>query len=451
MASLWLWILMSAISIVNGDIEDDFRGLYEIYDDYHLFLGHISETTRDNIESESVGMEFNCPSSVSPEKPTSVHKLRPGDINVVAGIGDSLSTAYAAGAPIFLPVMLNYWGVSASIGGDKSLSSVGTLPNILRKYNPDILGYSTGEGIVFTQPKSKSFNHAVVGAKAKGLPKQARKLIDDLRAHSDVDMENDWKFITLFIGGNDLCSGCSKETSEPQEYLAFIDETLRIFHDEVPRAIVNLVGVLNAYILPELDGSLKCNLVHSIVCSCLHKDGGKEAIYERAKEYQRVVQEHIESGKFDDKDDFTVVYQPFFHETSIPKHADGSPDSSYFASDCFHLSQKGQAAQATANWNGLFEPVGSKRLEWVPGEKLNCPSVEFPYIYTNVNSKSDGLQHGYYQSDVNENPNQKLSKQTVIIVGVIGGVMLVIIIAAIVVRISKKPNRLSLNGSYQRL
>ena len=31
------------------------------------------------------------------------------------------------------------------------------------------------------------------------------------------------------------------------------------------------------------------------------------------------MQEVIESGKFDDKEDFTVVYQPFFHDTHIPK------------------------------------------------------------------------------------------------------------------------------------
>lgn len=450
MASLWLWVFVSAILMVNGDIEDDFRGLYEVYNDFHLYLGHVSETTRDQYETQSFGIEFDCPSSVAPEKPTSVHRLRPGDFNVIAAVGDSLSTAYAADASIFLPIMLNYWGVSASIGGDQSVSSVGTLPNILRKYNPDILGYSTGEGIVFTQPKSKSFNRAVVGAKAKGLPEQARKLIDDLKDHSDVDMENDWKLITLFIGGNDLCSGCTKETSEPQEYLAYIDEALQMFHDEVPRVLVNLVGVLNAYILPDLDGSLKCDLVHAIVCGCLNKGGGRDAIYVRAKEYQKIVQEHIESGKFDDKEDFTVVYQPFFHNTSIPRHEDGSPDSSYFAPDCFHLSQKGQAAQATANWNGLFEPVGSKRVEWFPGEKLNCPSKEFPYIYTNVNSMPEDLQHDYYQSAVATDQDQTLSQQTLIIAGVIGGVMLVIIVATIVVSITKK-RRLSLNASYQRL
>eukprot|EP00057_Strongylocentrotus_purpuratus_P001293 XP_001197844.2 PREDICTED: uncharacterized protein LOC757317 [Strongylocentrotus purpuratus] len=91
MASLWLWVFVSAILMVNGDIEDDFRGLYEVYNDFHLYLGHVGETTHDQYETESFGIEFDCPSSVAPEKPTSVHRLRPGDFNVIAAVGDSLS------------------------------------------------------------------------------------------------------------------------------------------------------------------------------------------------------------------------------------------------------------------------------------------------------------------------------------------------------------------------
>lgn len=75
---------------------------------------------------------------------------------------------------------------------------------------------------------------------------------------------------------------------------------------------------------------------------------------------------------------------------------------------------------------------------------------EFPYIYTNVNSMPGDLQHDYSQSAVATDQDQTLSQQTLIFAGVIGGVMLVIIVATIVVSITKK-RRLSLNASYQRL
>ncbi len=40
------------------------------------------------------------------------------------------------------------------------------------------------------------------------MPGQAEDLVSKLNADQLVDMQNDWKLITLFIGGNDLCQYC---------------------------------------------------------------------------------------------------------------------------------------------------------------------------------------------------------------------------------------------------
>merc|ERR1712198_757429 len=121
---------MSIIFMIGGvlslDPQDEFNALYQAFTANQFY----NENEVEELALQSTGFEFNCPASVSPEVPTSVHELRPGDIKIISAVGDSLSTAYAAGAPIFLPVMLNYWGVSASIGGDKDVSSIGTLPNV---------------------------------------------------------------------------------------------------------------------------------------------------------------------------------------------------------------------------------------------------------------------------------------------------------------------------------
>lgn len=37
---------------------------------------------------------------------------------------------------------------------------------------------------------------------------QANMLIARLQADPKVDFANDWKVVTLFIGGNDLCESC---------------------------------------------------------------------------------------------------------------------------------------------------------------------------------------------------------------------------------------------------
>ncbi len=67
------------------------------------------------------------------------------------------------------------------------------------------------------------------------------------------------------------------------------------------------------------------------------------------------------SFRYDTRDDFTVVIQPFFEQTKTPRNPDGSVDMSYFAPDCFHFSEVGHRSAALALWNSMIEPVGKKR------------------------------------------------------------------------------------------
>jgi phospholipase B1 len=52
------------------------------------------------------------------------------------------------------------------------------------------------------------FNIAVTGAVAEDLPSQARQLVEMLSDNPAVNYTEDWKVITLWIGGNDLCAVC---------------------------------------------------------------------------------------------------------------------------------------------------------------------------------------------------------------------------------------------------
>ena len=52
----------------------------------------------------------------SETKPKSVHKLKPGDIDVVAAIGDSLSSGMGAMSPNIGKALIEYRGISFSIG-----------------------------------------------------------------------------------------------------------------------------------------------------------------------------------------------------------------------------------------------------------------------------------------------------------------------------------------------
>lgn len=94
--------------------------------------------------------EFFCdpkgPGRRSATPPVSVHKLRPGDIDVVGAIGDSLTAGNGALATNILQVIIENKGVSWSIGGQGTWHKFLTLPNILKVFNPNVYGYSLSDG-----------------------------------------------------------------------------------------------------------------------------------------------------------------------------------------------------------------------------------------------------------------------------------------------------------------
>lgn len=73
---------------------------------------------------------------------TSVHALRPSDIRVVASFGDSITAGNGLGADNLPEVAVENRGESWSIGGNQTLDTVLTVPNIIKKFNPDVTGWS---------------------------------------------------------------------------------------------------------------------------------------------------------------------------------------------------------------------------------------------------------------------------------------------------------------------
>ena len=202
----------------------------------------------------------------SPSRPISVHKLRPGDIQVIATLGDSLSAGTGALARSALQVAIEYRGVAWS-GGTELLNNVFrhlkislsgglgnwkeyvTLPNILKNFNPNIYGYSTRNTLIPKMQNEDVFNVADTGATSGDLPAQAKRLIALMRQDLKVNYGRDWKMVTIMIGGNDVCShvcpGLSN-TKDPNDasatgFIRNIQKTLDILQRDMPRTFVNLV------------------------------------------------------------------------------------------------------------------------------------------------------------------------------------------------------------------
>ncbi|CAG5928337.1 unnamed protein product [Menidia menidia] len=349
------------------------------------------------LTKEVSGTEMPCEDlGPSDSIPSSVHELRPGDIKVVAAVGDSLTAGngIAARPNNILDVLKQDRGLSWSIGGDENLTTITTLPNILKHFNPNVTGFSVDTG---KQDTPQAFlNQAVAGAKSKDVPSQVKALVARMKNDSRIDFESDWKLITMFIGGNDACDHCDNTLhSSVENYTRYVQESLDYLQKEVPRALVNLVEVLHITPLREMhaETSLRCpTWLVNILCPCViapkPNSDALQILENINKGYQRGVQELVETGRYDTRSDFTVVVQPFFREIIVPRLPDGRPDRSFFSADCFHLSKKAQRLMARSLWNNMLEPLGKKTFKQTfdASVQLKCPTKASPFIFTKINS-----------------------------------------------------------------
>ncbi|XP_071962019.1 phospholipase B1, membrane-associated-like [Antedon mediterranea] len=383
--------------------------------------------------------DFPCPPSKSTEKPKSVNQLRPGDIDVIAALGDSLTAANGAEARTLIGVLTQFRGVSWSIGGDDDITEIRSLGNVFKYYNPSVYGYSTGTG---NEKRANSkFNVAVPGAVSEDMAVQAGELIKRLKNDPNTDFYNDWKIITLFIGGNDLCGWCdNQERFTGDQFEANIKEALDIFHSTVPRALVNVVNIMDLTQLSLLKGVV-CSVVHLAICSCAVYGERIHQVSDLSQQYNQLVEKLILSERYDTREDFTVVLQPFLSHAKIPLDKEGNGDLTYFAPDCFHFSLKSHATSSIALWNNMIQPVGGKADVVNVDDKYNCPSQIFPYLYTNLNSEPD-WQPRYPEplaNSADSNSKSKMSAVHVIVVTMLSliGVILILLVVFMRVKVQR--------------
>ncbi|XP_041366930.1 phospholipase B1, membrane-associated-like [Gigantopelta aegis] len=308
----------------------------------------------------------------------SVHGLHPGDVKVVAAMGDSLTAGNGIDADNIIGDLVEYRGLSWSIGGDGTLDSgILTFPNILKKFGNGLFGYSLNTGA--RNSADSRFNFADPGDTSHDMPGQARMLVDKLKSDVNIDYHNDWKVITLFVGGNDMCDAChDKVKFSAASYGGNIQSALDILHREVPKAFVNVAQIFDIAPVAALSTGFFCSFVHALVCDCGNDKANAGWLKQLSREYQAEIDRIVGSGRYDTRDDFTVVVQPFFRNTEPPPEGgSGDIDMTYFSPDCFHFSGKGHGAAALSLWNNMLETVGHKQNEWHLNQPFHCPSSFF--------------------------------------------------------------------------
>jgi phospholipase B1 len=165
-----------------------------------------------------------------------------------------------------------------------------------------------------------------------------------MKESKEIDFANDWKLVTLFIGGNDLCALCKDpEHYSPANYVKFVGEGIDYLQANLPRTFVNLVMTVNITDIRLMNKGV-CAPLHKSLCKCgaYPADAAAEQILQdNIRGYHDMTRELVASGRYDNRDDFTVVLQPFFQDYAPPRKADNKIDYTYWAPDCFHFSDKG--------------------------------------------------------------------------------------------------------------
>ncbi|KAI0237112.1 Phospholipase B1, membrane-associated [Lamellibrachia satsuma] len=352
-----------------------------------------AEAQPSTLSDELLHIPFNCTVKTSPNgSPKTVHELRPSDVNVVAAMGDSVTAGYGLGADNVLEVLVQNRGESWSIGGDKTLDNgILTLTNIIRKFNPKVKGFSTGATLIAQE--DAGLNVAIGGHQASDMPPDANELIHKLLRSSEegkIDYKSDWKLTTILIGGNDMCDYCKdRHKRSPEQYAENIMQALDLLQKNVPRMLVQIVVMFDVSPLRFLQDGFLCGILQERMCECALNSGTRQELRPLQLQYYQALKQLIEeSGRYDTKDDFTVVLQPFMRDMRLPRNSQGHVDRSYFAPDCFHPGRKMHHAMAYMLWNNMLIPVGEKPMKYDFKNNLHfaCPTKDAPYIYTNKNS-----------------------------------------------------------------
>ena len=108
------------------------------------------ETPKEQNNNASIP-PFLCEVLPNDSPAQTVHELKPSDVSVIAAMGDSITACNGCGAETVAQVAVNNRGYSWSAGGNQTLETILSLPNLIKKYNPDVTGWSWSREVIRDQ------------------------------------------------------------------------------------------------------------------------------------------------------------------------------------------------------------------------------------------------------------------------------------------------------------
>jgi phospholipase B1 len=321
---------------------------------------------------------------------SSIFDLRPNDIKIMMALGDSITTGFGV-----LGAGNETRGLSFSMGGDEGAV---TLPNFFKYFNPALVGASQGTypaevcygnncPAIRYLPNQDANNAAKSGSMVFDMVSlQLNYLIRQLNMNPLMDVQQDWKVMTILVGTNDLCASCTFNLTylTADDYENNLMGTLERIRTNLPRTFVNIVTGFN--VSQAYDISLKTSRCANvsrplfIQCDCIF-DPKAGAIREEIDAHlTQFNQRAVNVAAYYQRkayDNFAVVVQPF----SVDTHISDLPTRFISRLDCFHPSKSGQEAMAVALWNNMLTPAAKKKTSLNMSDAPICPTQD-TLLYT---------------------------------------------------------------------
>ncbi|KAK6904726.1 hypothetical protein I203_105542 [Kwoniella mangroviensis CBS 8507] len=350
-----------------------------------------------------------CPSLPHRKLPKNAKDVRPDDFKVVMALGDSITAGLLARGsredlsqlsskqrPMGIeriPEIAEWRGISYPMGSDEGAI---TIPNILRHYTRNVTGVSAGHhppisclgvGCGAIHPEGDGLNAAISGSTSKSLMSQVKDYIIPKMVELDVKKE-DWKYVNIGIGANDVCAFCLTPNSTafplsgtPQHFARDIKKAVNELRKHVPNMIVNIIGLLRVSDIYNL--TLKdpyCQPPHlpiphlALECSCALIPGPvgdytRQKMDELGQAYDQAVWDVIREWEEEDDPSFAAIWQP---GTSVDLAS--YPIEALSKIDCFHPSELSHQRVASGLWNRLTLSMKDKYrpIPWEEEPMIRC-------------------------------------------------------------------------------
>eukprot|EP00927_Polykrikos_kofoidii_P049176 TRINITY_DN43287_c0_g1_i1.p1 TRINITY_DN43287_c0_g1~~TRINITY_DN43287_c0_g1_i1.p1 ORF type:complete len:420 (+),score=48.33 TRINITY_DN43287_c0_g1_i1:52-1311(+) len=362
--------------------------------------------------SPDVHPNLACQTPVTPliEHPANVTELHPAHLKYVLAVGDSLTAAALAGNA---PGEYRARSWSAGRGSPDQY----TMPYILRKYSPDIVGDSWGPYHLVQlapccgpppywtkfQANRNQLNAALSGARSSDWKVEIDHLTRLISGggygpvifggfprwnlEQQAHYKNNWKVMTVFLGMNDVLTNldvCSENPEKRQGIVKSFNETMTALFehlvldpDDVFKKLYVNLGMLFRTTLMGKEAlkhgwcKLSSKSIFSREFACMHAPGNDTVNAHRVDEITSQMNMLLRklAAKYDQRrPDFGINLVQAFENQQV-SHRDLRSSL-----DCFHPTKKAQRVLGVALWNSMLAQTPP-----TPIDKLaNTPTCALP-------------------------------------------------------------------------